>query len=346
MNKDSLTSRRKFVVSLDHAGRLDTFLSRVTGRSRVYTQEKIKRGHVDVNGKTVLKPSFTLKPEDVVHSRDDFEPAKTWDVISNLTLSPEFKLQVLHEDDDILVINKPRDIVVHPASSFKGITLSHYLLDYLKTPQFSSLNATRPGIVHRLDKGTSGVMVIAKHREALEKLSQQFKARTVKKQYETVVWGKLPLLSGRFDSPLGRHRKRRTLMSRFTSLPKPALTDWRKLEEFTLPQITPLQILSHVRVFPLTGRTHQIRVHFYEAGFPIVGDPLYGGLGERRLSLLRKYPHLKELSSLLAPGDALLHAFSLEFDHPQTKERLTVTAPLPKPFRDLLHLLTELKEAT
>jgi 23S rRNA pseudouridine1911/1915/1917 synthase len=190
---------------------------------------------------------------------------------------------------------------------------------------FSSLSPVRPGIVHRLDRGTSGCLVVAKNRKTLELLSSQFKNREVEKQYEAIVWGKMKD-EGVFRSSIGRHPQDRKRMSTRALEGREAETRWKNLYSSSH--------FTWVRLFPKTGRTHQLRVHLSEGGFPIVGDPLYG----KRSRLIKHLsPTVQEaLSGVKA---TFLHAGRLSFRHPTEGSQLVFEAPLPKAFADMIALL-------
>lgn len=320
-----MTDSKAFSFTVDDSVRADLFLSRKTGQSREFVQEQIKAERVLRNGAILTKAAQKVVPGDVLTGHFEERPA------SNLT-PVEFPLEVLHEDADLIVINKPQDMVVHPAVGYTGPTLVHYLLHYLKhDSRFPELSDTRPGIVHRLDRGTSGVILIAKNRPALESLSAQFKDRQVKKQYEALVWGKMKE-KGMFQSEIGRDTKDRKKMSSKTNKGREAVTEYQLGRAYAH--------FSHVALFPLTGRTHQLRVHLSEAGFPIVGDPLYS-----KRAAGRKRAHLPEAirGAVEALKHPFLHARRLDFTHPVTKKLIRCEASRPKEFDAFLENLKKLE---
>lgn len=298
--------------------RLDLFLSVETGRTRNFVKYQIKKSRVAVNGNVVDKPSHKVRANDTIECRFIEE--------GGIGLQPvEMALEILYEDPDLLVLNKAQGWVVHPASAHKGETVVHYLLHHFRnSPGFSDTSPTRPGVVHRLDRGTSGCLLIAKHRAALESLSQQFKDRVVEKEYEAVVWGKTPK-GGVMKNSIGRHRSDRKKMSSKTRMGKDALTKFETVGVYAS--------MSWVRLMPKTGRTHQLRVHLSEMGNPIVADSLYG----RK----RNLDHLSESqrSILEASEFPYLHARRLSFQQPTTKQQVTVEARRPKIFDELLAAL-------
>ncbi|OGQ05342.1 MAG: hypothetical protein A2W61_01125 [Deltaproteobacteria bacterium RIFCSPLOWO2_01_44_7] len=288
--------------------RLDLYLAQQTKLSRHQVQKMIENGSVRVAGKTILKPAFKVQGDEGIEYKLP-EP-------ESLELKPEaIPLDILYEDDQIAVINKPADLVIHPAVGHREHTLVNALLHrYGELPQGS--DAEKPGIVHRLDKGTSGVMVVARTEAALKELQRQFKNREVEKIYLALVVGKLPP-QGEIDKPIGRSSGNRKKISSRTKKGREALTEWKLLESFG-------NDLSWVQVKLHTGRTHQIRVHFTEEGHPLVGDPTYG----------RKNKVFKE--SIQRPA---LHASKLTLTHPVTNEKMNFEAPLPEDIQKLLSYL-------
>jgi 23S rRNA pseudouridine1911/1915/1917 synthase len=311
-----------FKVEAD-ASRLDLFLARRSGQSREFVKQQILKGNVAVNEAPALKASQILTSGDQV--------SVTFHEDQRLELTAvKGELEVLYEDSDLLVINKAQGVVVHPAQGHRGETLVHHLLYYFQNqPEFSSLSPVRPGIVHRLDRGTSGVILIAKNRSAQEGLCRGFKDRLMKKEYESLVWGKMKSSGGKFHSLIGRHVTDRKKMSAKTQEGREAVTRWQKEKTFDR--------FTHVRLLPETGRTHQLRVHLSEGGFAIVGDDLYGRRGSTRFQGLP--PKIREaLESVKYP---FLHARSLTFSPPKTGESLHVEAARPKIFDQVLKLLEE-----
>jgi 23S rRNA pseudouridine1911/1915/1917 synthase len=215
-------------------------------------------------------------------------------------------------------------VVVHPAAGHRGETLVHHLLHYLKNDSaFREISEDRPGIVHRLDRGTSGVLLVAKNRAVQENLSRQFKHRTIKKEYECVCWG-VPRPEGTVDTPIGRDTRDRKKMSSRTASGRAALTRWKTHQAF--------RHFAHLALFPHTGRTHQLRVHLAESGFPIVGDALYGRA--RRPILPPRVTALVDATS-----ETYLHARRLTLLHPTRGESMTLEAHRPGVFEAFLQLL-------
>jgi 23S rRNA pseudouridine1911/1915/1917 synthase len=301
--------------------RLDAFLfSQTTDLSRSRIQSLIKNGHVKVNDRQ-SKPSYRLKPGDQVLLALPPAPAAPF-------LDPgAVEFQVIHEDGFVLVLNKPPGVVVHPAPGHDTGTLVHGLLRH--GSDLSHIGGElRPGIVHRLDKDTSGLMVVAKTNTAHAFLSRQFKSGTVKKVYAALVHGTLRPKTGLINRPIARHPKKRKSMTVVASGGRSALTQWERVREFG----SGFSLLS---VSLKTGRTHQIRVHLSHEGHPVVGDPLYG-LGR---NWWKRHPLV--IKGLLPPVTRqMLHARRLGFVHPGQETYLEFEAPLPD---DMAHVLSALK---
>lgn len=296
-----------FRVEADQAGeRLDRFLAGVLkdlSRSRI--QELIKEGQVTVNGQAV-KPNYKIKEND---SLKVIIPAA-----QPLEVLPEdIALDILYEDQDLIVINKPQGMVVHPAAGHYSGTLVNALLHHCR--DLSGINGVlRPGIVHRLDKDTSGVLVAAKNDYAHQHLAQQIKEHSVKRIYLALLHGRIKEEAGVIEAPIGRDPRERKRMAVVDKNGKEAVTAYTVLERF--------QDYTFVKLQLKTGRTHQIRVHMAYLGFPVVGDPKYGP----------RKPHFG------LKGQAL-HAQTLGFVHPRTGEYMEFSAPLPEYFQEILEKL-------
>lgn len=281
--------------------------------TRSQIQKLIDAGLVLVDGKPAKASKRLSGGEEVTVKIPPPEPIEL--------VPEEIALSIIYEDDHIVVINKPPGMSVHPGAGTRTGTLVNALL--VRCHGLSGIGGKlRPGIVHRLDKDTSGVMVVAKNDLAHNCLASQFKARTVKKKYLAVVLGRLRGDHGYFEKPIGRHPTHRMKMTTSVRGAKEAFTEWRVIER--LPAAT------LVEVYPKTGRTHQIRVHFKEHGHPILGDRLYGP---------RKYPTdvLERVASKLKRQ--ALHASSLSFKHPLTGEDVEFHAPLAEDIEEILQLL-------
>lgn len=298
------------------AVRLDQFLAARLGWSRARLQKLLKAGLVQVNG-IERDPAYRVRPGDAVALTVP-EPAPS-------RLAPEaIPLDLVFEDRDLLVVNKPPGLVVHPAPGHRGGTLLNALLHHC--PELTEIGeVSRPGLVHRLDKDTSGLIVVAKTALAHQSLVKQFQAHEIGKKYLALVWGRLPAIEGEIDREVGRHPSQRQKMSVHARRGKTALTHWRVLKEF--PGLT------LVELSPRTGRTHQLRVHLASMGHPVLGDPTYGG----GVSRLTGQPRLQGLKPLVRRQ--LLHAWRLEVTHPRTGERMSWEAPLPEDFQAVVDYL-------
>ena len=301
---------REFHVTPKYAfERLDHYLIRQQVHpSRTFLQRLVREGEIRVNDRTV-KPHYKIRPGDRIVCRIP-TPVP-------LELRPEaIPLDVLYEDASVVVINKPAGLVMHPAPGHYTGTLVHALLAHCK--DLTGIGGReRPGLVHRLDKDTSGVIVVAKTDVAHRSLSQQFKSHSIERRYQAIVAGRLPKSIGTIDLAIGRDRWERKKISPRTSRPREARTAYRVLERF--------QTATCVEVRPQTGRTHQIRVHFASLHHPILGDRVYGG----PTSILDAVPVPRQM----------LHAERLGFVHPEHGTKVEFSAPLPADMERILERL-------
>jgi 23S rRNA pseudouridine1911/1915/1917 synthase len=296
----------RFEVDAEHEGqRLDVCFSKWADVPRAQVRRWILDGRVLLNGHTV-RPSRKVSTGDIAVGQIP-EPESTELRAENIPL------EVLFADPDLIVIDKAAGMVVHPAPGHSSGTLVNALLHHCD--DLAGVGGVlRPGIVHRLDRGTSGVIVAAKNDNAHRNLSEQFHDHTIDRVYCAFVRSLPTAASGEVDAPIGRHPKDRKRMSIRTESGRKALTRWRVVTRYSRAGISRLEIR------PETGRTHQIRVHLSSVGMPIAGDPVYGRSREKR----RGRPFRIELER------PALHAASLAFSHPCTGERLDFTAGLPK----------------
>ncbi|MEA2005857.1 MAG: RluA family pseudouridine synthase [Acidobacteriota bacterium] len=302
--------KKEFLITKEYGinQRLDSFLAvNISELSRSQIQKLIEQQKVKVN-KDIKKPSYKLRKGDrVIVEYMDLEPEKI--IPKNIPLHCYFY------DSHVAVIEKPSGIPVHPGAKQIIHTLVHALL--YKLPDLKGVGPEdRPGIVHRLDKDTSGLLVVARTNKAYKELQRQFKKREVEKEYYGLVWGKISKESGQISWAIGRHVKHGERVSVKTKKPREATTLYsvsKRYKDFTLLVIK-----------PVTGRTHQIRVHLAAAGHPIVGDRLYG----------------RRKEDVDCPR-MFLHAHRLSFFHPETKEKLEFVSPLPKDLKGYLEKLSE-----
>lgn len=297
------------ITSKDKNQRIDIYLaSQINDLTRSRVQDLIRNGFVKVNDHP-QKTSYHLKIGDDVKIFIP-PPRPNW-------ITPEpIEYSTIYEDSSIIVLDKPAGLVIHPAPGHYTGTLVHGLLRYCD--DLSGIGGVlRPGIIHRLDKDTSGLLVVAKNDRAHTSLSMQFKNRKVKKQYFAIVHGIIPEEKGEIDIPIARHPKRRKEMAVSPSGVKTARTLWRKMEKFQSG-------FSLLLVTTKTGRTHQIRVHLSYIGHPIVGDDVYGYKQSRR----KKYSRL-EMDILSQIKRQMLHAETIGFIHPDSDNYCEFKAPLP-----------------
>ena len=295
-------------LTADQGGeRLDAFLARVgEGLTRSAAQKLIEQGQVLRNGKPGKK-NDKLNPGDIVEYT--VPEAKPVDIVAT-----QMPLDIVYEDEDVLVINKPKGLVVHPAAGHQEDTLVNGLL-YAMGDDLSGINGElRPGIVHRIDKDTSGLLAVAKNDLAHTMLASQLKDHSMARTYDAIVCGNLKEDSGTVDAPIGRHPTDRKKMCVTQRNSKPAVTHWEV--------VTRYKGYTHIRCKLETGRTHQIRVHMAYIGHPILGDTVYG----------HKKPELGQSSQCL-------HAGALCFAHPRDGRPILVFAELPQYFKDVLEKL-------
>lgn len=296
------------IVSQGESGeRLDKAVVALSGElSRSATQTLIKEGKVFVNGKTALK-SVTVKFGDEI--RIEVPDPKTLSVEAE-----DIPLDIFYEDEYLLVVNKPKGMVVHPAAGNFDGTLVNALLSHCK--DLSGINGViRPGIVHRIDKDTSGLLVVAKTDEAHTGLAEQIKEHSFKREYRTVVVGNVKSDSGTIDAPIGRSPKDRKKQAVTDKNSKNAVTHYEVIERFNG--------FTYLKVRLETGRTHQIRVHMNYIGYPIVNDPVYG----RR--------------KIIDNTGQCLHAKELGFNHPKTGKYMQFTSELPECFTNILNMFKD-----
>ncbi len=327
-NRIRTTEIREFerVVSKKMEGtRLDHYLVKSgIGLTRSQVGKLIKKGQVLVNDKP-SKPGYRVKEGDHIYAR--FEVQESYEVIPE-----EIELDIIYEDDDVLVINKPAGMVTHPARGNLTGTLINAIMWRIKNlPDMG--DRMRPGVVHRLDKDTSGVMVVAKSERAVRSLARQIEVKTAKRIYWAIIWGVPPYDSSVIEAPIGRHviDRKRMAVTPFHS--RPAITEYRVLEKYG-------KLASLVEVSLKTGRTHQIRVHFEHFGHPVVGDPTYSGRETRKIFNVVPPDYVEHVRNMLKLIDRqALHARRLSFKHPATGHTVEFEAPLPEDFKNLLDYL-------
>ena len=310
-----------FMVSEEQSRqRLDLFLSgMIPDLSRSHLKRLIKEKQVAVNG-TPAKPSHEIRAGDSITVRRPDGPG------AEEALTPaSMRLDILFEDEDLIVVNKPPGLVVHPGAGHMEGTLVHGLLAHSRLALQGA--PLRPGIVHRLDKDTSGALVAAKSERAYLSLIVQFKEREVKKEYLAMVYGCPDEREGEISSLLGRHPTDRKKIAVLSNRGRQALSRWRVVKEWGEASLLSVRIE--------TGRTHQIRVQLSHIGHPVIGDEPYGG-GRRRAKNVKCGP-VRE--ALLGANRQMLHAVRLEFNHPVTGAPISANAPPPEDFKELAEKL-------
>jgi len=304
------------VSEASSGSRLDKFLSeQLPDRSRAYVQKLIQKGFVTLNGQKV-KAHHSVKAGDVVEAvlAPPEEPTLE---------AQDIPLDILYEDDYLIVVNKPAGLVVHPAAGNPSHTLVNALLAHCRKLSTGG-HPLRPGIVHRLDKDTSGCVVVAKDDVTHDRLAKQFQTRTVHKEYRTIVIGTPSEETGVIETHIARSRQDRKKMVATAAEGREALTRYCVLESF--------YHASYLSIEPLTGRTHQIRVHLSHIGHPVAGDQQYArGKSLRHLGIA--FPR------------QMLHAYKLHLNHPHLGERMRFLAPLPEDFERALGELRKLRGA-
>ncbi|UMZ73286.1 RluA family pseudouridine synthase [Natranaerofaba carboxydovora] len=304
--------------------RLDKIVLGFVDKSRSQIKRIIDEGNILVN-EEIKKPGYKVKKGDIV--KVDYEKALQNDTMLEESLAPEpLELNIVYEDENIIIVNKPKGMVVHPAPGNVSGTLVNALLNY--TDKLSNLGGKfRPGIVHRLDKDTSGIMLIAKNDTTHAYFKEKFKSREINKDYLTLCYGDFPEEKALIDAPIGRHPVDRKRMS-ITGEGRESITKIKILSKFYINNNT----ISYLKVTPITGRTHQIRVHLSHLGYPIIGDEIYKG---------RKDINLNEIKFI---SGQVLHAFKLRFYHPYKKKEVVFRTPLPFDMMNLVRRLNRINK--
>ena len=319
----------KFVIRDEDVGkRLDILLLKIIKQtSRSSLKKIIQSKKVSINGKIVKLPSYKVKLEDKITVNFEIE--------QNTYLKPfKYKIDIVYEDKDILIINKPVGMVVHPGAGNFEKTLVNALLFKYKNKLSDINGSSRPGIVHRIDKDTSGLLVVAKNNSSHSNLGNQFDNHSIRRIYYGMIWGVLRPLSGKIESLITRNRKNRKLMMVSDSVGKKAITNYSTLKVFDFKDIPKVSLIQ----FKLeTGRTHQIRVHMkYKRTF-LLGDKQYG---KKNIKFKKVDKKFEEKLNLLK-GQAL-HAYLLGFEHPTKRKYMEFKSEIPGDFKNLLNFLQNL----
>jgi len=319
----------KFSIKEENSGnRLDVILTRlIPDLTRSNLKKIIELKQVKINNSIEVSPSKKLKNNDEVEiNLITSEEIKI--------LPAKIKLEIVHEDNDILIVNKPAGMVVHPGAGNYKKTLVNALIHKYKNKLSNINGTTRPGIVHRIDKETSGLLVIAKNNKAHSNLGKQFSDHTIQRTYQALAWGVLRPLNGKIETLIGRSRKNRQLMSVTEITGKKSITNYKTLKVFNIKDIPKI---SFVECQLETGRTHQIRVHMAYMGNSLLGDQQYGKKNLRFKKINEEFEDKLKVLNRQA-----LHAKSLGFIHPTSKKLINFESKLPKDFKKLLDLLNKL----
>ena len=310
---------------LEKKMRLDKFLTEnLKNLSRSQIKKIIVSKNIKINKKQIIDSSEKIKENDLIE-------VNMPEIKTDYIKPKKINLDIIYEDEDIIVINKNSGLIVHPGAGNKDETLVNGLL-YLYKNNLSNLNGEfRPGIVHRIDKDTSGIIVVAKNNHAHALLSEQFSKHTISRKYVALVWGVIRPLNGKISTLISRSKKNRQLMSVSDRLGKKAVTNYKTIKTFSSKEIPKISLVECILE---TGRTHQIRVHLEYKGNPLVGDKKYGKKKTKFKKINKKFNEI--LSSFSRQA---LHAKSLGFIHPTKKKFVYFESKLPNDFRKMLDFL-------
>jgi 23S rRNA pseudouridine1911/1915/1917 synthase len=308
--------------------RLDVFLSReINNLTRSYIKKLIKQNNVKLNEISSTSPSTKIKTNDKITI--NILKEENFKIIPN-----NIKLEIVYEDKDLLIINKPKGIVVHPGAGNYNNTLVNALIYKYKNNLSDVNGGSRPGIVHRIDKETSGLLVVAKNNLTHSNLGKQFSDHSIKRKYQCLVWGVIRPLSGRIETLISRNKKNRQLMTVSDVSGKKAITNYKTIKVFDVKDIPKISL---VECELETGRTHQIRVHLKYKSTSLLGDKQYGKKNIKFKKINKDF-----LNKLLALDGQALHAQTLEFIHPTKKKWVSFKSKLPMDFKKTLDLLNNL----
>ena len=319
----------KYLVNKnDNNLRIDIFLSdKIKFLTRSFIKKLIEAKQLKINNKIITSASTKVKTSDKI----------TINIINKFEeklVPKKINLDIVYEDKDILLINKPKGMVVHPGAGNFENTLANALA-YKYKSNLSDVNGKlRPGIVHRIDKNTSGLLVVAKNNLAHSNLGNQFNKHSIKRKYQCLIWGVIRPLKGKIETLITRNKKNRQLMSTSEIFGKKAITNYKTIKIYNFKDIPKISL---VECELETGRTHQIRVHLKHMGSSILGDRQYGKKNQKFKKINKSF--LDKLNSL---EGQLLHAQTLEFNHPTKNERVAYKSNLPKDFKNVLDFLEKL----
>jgi len=324
-----LNNSTKFLIKEENTDtRLDVILAKlIPDLTRSNLKKIIVLKQVKINNSIEKSPSTKLKTNDIIEI--NLIPSEKIKI-----LPTKIKLDIIYEDKDILIVNKPAGMVVHPGAGNYKNTLVNALI-YKYKNNLSNINGiTRPGIVHRIDKETSGLLVVAKNNKAHSSLGKQFSDHTIERNYQALAWGVLRPLNGRIETLIGRSRKNRQLMSVAEITGKKSITNYKTLKVFNIKDVPKI---SFIECKLETGRTHQIRVHMAYKGNSLLGDQQYGKKNIRFKKINENFEDKLKVLNRQA-----LHAKNLGFIHPTSKKFISFESKLPKDFKKILDLLNKL----
>ena len=317
-----------FIDKNDNDIRLDVFLSnKIVHLTRSNIKKIIENGNVKINNKVINSPSKKVKATESISV--SLKEKKSEKLLPN-----EIKLDIRFEDKDIIIINKPKGMVVHPGAGNYQNTLANALAHKFKNNLSNTNGPLRPGIVHRIDKETSGLLVIAKNNFSHSNLGKQFSEHTIGRKYICLVWGVIRPLKGRLETFISRSKKNRQLMTVSEVNGKKAITNYKTIKVFSVKNIPKISLIECKLE---TGRTHQIRVHMKYKGVSLLGDKQYGKKNLKFKKIDENF--LKILNNI---DGQTLHAKSLSFNHPTSKKLVNFESNLPKDFQKMLDLLEKL----
>ena len=319
----------EFLIKKKNSGeRLDVFLSKeIKDLTRSYVKKLIEKKKVTLNKITKTSPSTKIRAEDKIVVNINIE--ESLKIIPN-----KIELDIMYEDKDLLIINKPKGMVVHPGAGNYENTLVNALIYKYKNDLSNINGSSRPGIVHRIDKETSGLLVVAKNNLSHSHLGKQFSKHTIKRKYQCLAWGVIRPLNGRIETLISRNKKNRQLMTVSDVNGKRAITNYKTIKIFDIKDIPTISLLECELE---TGRTHQIRVHLKYKGTSLLGDKQYGKKNIKFKKINKEF-----LNTILKLDGQALHAQSLEFTHPSKKKWVSFKSKLPIAFKKTLDLLNNL----
>ena len=320
----------KFLVEKnDNCKRLDIFLSnKMDNLSRSFIKKLI------VNKSVMLNETLSISPSTRVKTLDEIKVKTLAKTKKNNLIPFNVNLDIIFEDDDLVVVNKPEGMVVHPGAGNFEKTLVNALISKFKKNLSDVNGALRPGIVHRIDKDTSGLLVIAKNNYAHSKLGIQFNEHSIKRKYQCLIWGVIRPLNGKIQTLITRNKKNRKLMTVSETTGKKAITNYKTVKIFTIKDVPKISLIECELE---TGRTHQIRLHMKYKRVPILGDIQYG-----KKNIKFKKINSEFYKKLIVLKGQTLHAKTLEFIHPTKNKKVKFDSELPDSFKKLLNLLTKL----